>query len=86
MKCKDENDAGKLQKFKKSTKTNFPTGYPGATTLPPIGDSFKHIEMSSNISGPNVAVSFERTDVIQISKITFYYKRFSNPASSPGAM
>ena len=35
-----------------------------------------YIERSSNIHGKNVFVSFERTDTIQISNITFYYNRF----------
>ena len=36
-----------------------------------------YIETSSNNNGNNVFVSFERTDIIQISNITFYYNRFS---------
>ena len=37
-----------------------------------------YIETSSKNSGPdNVFCSFERIDIIQISKITFYYNRFS---------
>ena len=35
------------------------------------------MESSSNYHGKNVFVSFERTDIIQISNITFYYNRFS---------
>ena len=61
----------------KSTKTNSPTGNSGATTLPPIGDSFMYLETSSKNHGNNVFCSFERTDIIQISNITFYYNRFS---------
>ena len=62
----------------KSTKTNSPTGYFGATSLSAIGDSFMYIETSSNNHGSdNSFVSFERTDIIQISNITFYYNRFS---------
>ena len=34
-------------------------------------------ETSSNYFGPNVYGSFERTDNIQISKISFYYSRHS---------
>ena len=75
-KCNDKNNSGKLQIFIKSTKTNSPTGYSGATSSPPIGNSFMHEETSSNISGKNVFVSFERTDINQISNITFYYNRF----------
>ena len=36
-----------------------------------------YIETSSNNHGNNVFVSFERTDIFQISNITFYYNRFS---------
>ena len=47
-------------------------------SLPPTGNSFMYIETSSNNHGhERVFVSFERTDIIQISNITFYYNRFS---------
>ena len=36
-----------------------------------------YIETSSNNHGNNVFVSCERTDIIQITNITFYYNRFS---------
>ena len=36
-----------------------------------------YIETSSNNHANIVFVSFERTDIIQISNITFYYNRFS---------
>ena len=36
-----------------------------------------YIETSSGNSGNIVYVSFERTDIIQITNITFYYNRFS---------
>ena len=75
--CNDKNNNGKIQNFIKSTKTNSPAGFSGATILPPIGNSFMYIETSSNNHGNNVFVSFERTDIIQISNITFYYNRFS---------
>ena len=77
IKCNDKKNNGKIQNFIKSTKTNSPTGYSGATSLPPIGNSFMYIETSSNNHGNNVSVSFERTDIIQISNITFCYNRFS---------
>ena len=70
IKCNNNN--GKIQNFIKSTKTNSPTGFSGATSLPPIGNSFVYIETSSNNYDKNVFVSFERTDIIQISNITFY--------------
>ena len=59
IECNDKNNNGKLQKFNKSTKTNSPTGYLGATSLPPIGDSFMYIEASSNNHGNNAFCSFD---------------------------
>ena len=64
--------------FLKSTETNSPTSNSGATSLPSIGNSFMYIETSSNNhSHERVFVSFERTDIVQISNISFYYNRFS---------
>ena len=77
LKFNDRNINGKIQNFIKSTKTNSPTGYSVAMSLAPIGNSFLYIEMSSNNHGDNVLVSFEQTDIIQISNITSYYNRFS---------
>ena len=77
IRCNDKNNNGKIQNFINSTKTNSPTGYSGATSLALIGNSFMYIETSSNNHGNKVFVSFERTDFIQISKIIFYYNRFS---------
>ena len=45
-----------------------------------------YIETSSNINGNNVFVSFERTDIIQITKITFYYNRFPSSDQNLRAM
>ena len=76
--CNNKNNVSKVGDFIKSTKTNSPTGHSGATSLPPIGNSFMYIETSSNIHGhERVFVSWERTDIIQISNITIYYNRFS---------
>ena len=75
--CNDRKNNGKIQNFIRSSKTSSPTNYSGATVLPPIGDSFMYIETSTNNYGENVFVSIERTDIIQISYITFYYNRFS---------
>ena len=77
IKCNDKNGTGKLSNFIKSTKTNSPVGDSGATSLPPIGDSFIYIETSSNNNGDNIFCSFERTDIIQSSNLSFYYYRFS---------
>ena len=66
--------------FLKSPKTNSPTSQSGATSLPPIGTCFMYIETSANnhnSANDNVFISFERTDIIHISNITFYYNRFS---------
>ena len=74
----DKNNNGKIQNIIKSTKSNSPTGNSGATSLPPTGTAFMFIETSSNNSGSNsVFVSWERTDIVQITNITFYYNRFS---------
>ena len=78
IKCNDKNNNGKIQNFVKSTKTNSPTGYAGATVLPPIGISFTYIETSGANSGSHIVYcSWERTDIIQITNITFYYNRYS---------
>ena len=41
------------------------------SVLPPFGNSFMYIETSSNNHRANVRCSFERTDIIQISNLTF---------------
>ena len=76
--CIDKNNNGKIQNFIKSTKTNSPTSDSRATSLPPIGSAFMYIETSSSNHGhKRVCVSWERTDIIQMTNITFYYNRFS---------
>ena len=76
--CNDKNNNGKITNFIRATKTNSPTAESGATSLPPIGDAFMYIETSSNNHGDEkIFVSWERTDIIQITNITFYYNRFS---------
>ena len=77
LNCNDKKNKGKIQNFIKSTKTNETTGYIGATSLPPTGDSFMYIETSSKSHGNKVFISFERTDIIQNSNITFCYNRCS---------
>ena len=77
IKCNDKNGNGKISNFVKSTKTHSPSLNSGAESLPPIGDSFMCIETSSNNHGDNVFVSWERTDIIQITNITFSYNRYS---------
>ena len=68
---------GKTQNSIKSTKTNSPTGYSGATNLPPIGTAFMYIETSSSNHGAKVFCSVERTNIIRITNTTFYYNRYS---------
>ena len=73
-----KNNGSKAGNFLKSTVTNFPSSNPGATALPPIGTAFMYIETSSNNHGHDrVFVSWERTDITQITNITFYYNRYS---------
>ena len=85
--CNDKNGNGKIQNFIKLTKSSSPTGISGATSLPPIGTAFMFIETSSNNYGSNdVFVSWERTDIIQITNITFYYNRFSTSDSNLRSM
>ena len=45
-----------------------------------------YIETSSNNIGNNVFASFERTDIIQITNITFYLNRFSTSDNNLRAM
>ena len=80
--CNDRNANGKQNNFIKSTKTSSPTADSGASSLPPIGNAFMYIETSGknnnqNNNGYNVFVTLQRTDIIQITNITFYYNRFS---------
>ena len=75
--CKDKNNNAKINNFIKSTKTQFPTQNSGATELPPIGNSFMYLESSGNNNGDNTYVKLIRTDIIQITNISFYYNRFS---------
>ena len=58
--------------LKKSTTTNSATPITAATILPPFGFSFMYIEKNGNNHGPNVHVKFERTDIVQLSDITFH--------------
>ena len=75
--CNNKNNQSIPSDFIKSSKTNSPTDDSGATKLPPIGNSFMYIESSSNNNGNNTYVTWEITDIIQITNISFYYNRFS---------
>ena len=65
-----------MKNFIRSTKTNSPSSHSGAVSLPPFADSFMYIKTPSNNHGNNVFCSWERTDIIQITNITFCYNRF----------
>ena len=76
--CNNKNNKRKITKFIRTTRTKSPTTNTGVTTLPPIGSAFMYIETSGDNHGQNrVFVSWERTDIIQITKLTLYYERFS---------
>ena len=76
--CNDKNNNGKIQNFIKSTKTSSSTAHSGAGSLSPIGNAFMYIESSgANHGYDHIFCSFERTDIIQITNISFYYNRFS---------
>ena len=75
--CDDKNNSDKISNFKKTSKTNSPTTDSGATSLPPLGTAFMYMETSFNKNENIVFCSFERTDIIQITNITFYYNRYS---------
>ena len=76
--CNDVNNNGNLNRFIRTTRTTSPTADSGASSLPPIGVAFMYIETSGGFSGSdNIFASWERTDIIQITNITFYYNRFS---------
>ena len=77
IRCNNKKNQSISSDFIKSTKTYSPTNETGATILPPIGNAFMYLETSSNNHGNNTFVTFERTDIIQISNISFYYNRFS---------
>ena len=87
IECLDKKDSGKISNFIKTTRTSSPTGDSGSTTLPPIGNSFMYIETSSNNNGDDrIFCSWERTDLIHISNITFYYNRFTTSVESSRRM
>ena len=75
--CRDRYNNAKINNFIKSSKTQSPTENSGATVLPPIGSSFMYLESSGNNNGDNTYVILSRTDIIQITNISFYYNRFS---------
>ena len=75
--CNDKNNNSKKGNFIKSTKTSSPSLESGATMIHPIGDAFMYIETSSNNHTNSAYVILERTDIIQITNISFYYNTYS---------
>ena len=73
-------DGSKVGNFLKSTTISSPTGQSRASSKPPIGIAFMYIETGARNHGhKSVFVSWERTDIIQITNITFltFYNTFS---------
>ena len=60
----NRNSDMKVGNFLKSTRTSSSTADSGASSLPPIGNSFMFTESSSNNNGNNTYVTWERTDKI----------------------
>ena len=77
IECKDRNNNAKINNFVKSTKTESSTADSGVTALPPIGTSFMYLESSGVNNGASTFLILTRTDIIQITNISFYYNRFS---------
>ena len=78
LKCVNKNYIAKINTFLKSTTNTSLTAESGASSIPPIGWSFMYVESSGNNQGANhISVSWERSDIIHISNIKFYYNRFS---------
>ena len=76
--CNNKVNQSRINDFIKSAKSSSPTGESGPTSLPPIGTAFMYLESNgNNSSNENIFVSWERTDIIQITNITFYYNRYS---------
>ena len=72
----DKNSSSILQTFEESPKASTSTTNTGATSLPPIGDSFMFVEKSGINFGQNSSGSFERTDFIQISNVSSFITAF----------
>ena len=62
-----------MQNFIKSTNESSASRNSGATSLTPIGTTFVDVETKVHVSGDeNAFVSFERTDIFQVSFNTFF--------------
>ena len=63
-KCSDQNGAGKIDYFTKSSTMSTPTGSTGATSLTHIRDAYMYTETNSNNSGTNVYCIFEKKQML----------------------
>ena len=81
-KCSDKNGSGKTQNFLRSTETSPRQGKSGTTSQPPIGSLFMDLEPGAIIYEPKVYFSFQRTDMIDISNISFNHNRYSTGSSN----
>ena len=75
-KYNDKNNSSNLQTIEESPKATTSTTNTGATSLPPIGDSFMFVEKSGTNIGQKFSGSFERTDFIQISNVCSFITAF----------
>ena len=74
LKCLNKSYIAKIITFLKSTTNTSPISEREAASLTPIGWAFMYVETSCDNHGANhVMVSWERTDIIHISNIQFYY-------------
>ena len=64
VKCIDWNRSGKTQYFVNSTLTNCPTPNRGASSLPPIGDSFMYRKYSTLSNGQDAYLWVRRERII----------------------
>ena len=72
LKCNDKKNKGKLQNFIRSTKPTSGTANSGAGGFSSVGDSFMYTETSFASQGhERNFVSWERTDILQITYLTF---------------
>ena len=73
----DRNTNGKTPNFIESSETTTPSLDTGNATLPPTGTCCMYTETISNNYGNCAFVSFNLTNIFQISNISFNYNRFS---------
>ena len=80
--CLDRTGISDADSFIKSSKSHTPTPGTGVDRLPNIGTAFMFVESSMHNYGDDIS----RTDIIQLSNITFYYNRYSDNQSEHRAI